>query len=211
MVEFSFKWPRVTNGAGSIRSVRLVATDAAGHGRDARSHGRDIHLRHVPVARAAVHPCRDVGLVVPGDSWKDLVNRGPGHRISGGGKLGKLHDSRKVLADGAVTSHAGAGFRIPHRRVRCRVGMARFTNQTEREVCLVAIWNRLLRRRMHRRVIGNVLYCRKLLGAHAQRQYEQSDSKRHAQHCGLPSRKKTIHGSPHRKFISCAAKPYYSP
>lgn len=103
-----------------------------------------VALADRPVASLACDSALHVHLVAEVNILRQLVNANPGNRVlvAGGGR--ELLDVRAVCLDGAMAGQAEALCGKTHDLARVRILVARSAVQSESQVRLVTIRNRLL-------------------------------------------------------------------
>src|ERR1700681_673098 len=87
-------------------------------------------------------------------SRNHFVNANPRDRLVGCSVLSDLLYGRFVLADGDVALHAFGGVGKSHQLARLRIGVALLAFQTEGQVLLVTVGDRLLGSGMRARIVG---------------------------------------------------------
>ena len=160
--------PRVAGDAKRRSVARLVAAEAAPHRRHARDLGHGVKLTDIAVARCALRPGLQMLAMRPSNAGSDLVHPHPGNGLPGFGKLRELHDCGLIFGNGGVAGHASPRCRKRHQISGIGIGVAHLALQSQRQVRLVAVGNRLLGRGMRPKIVEHLLPGRRrsLLGLH---------------------------------------------
>jgi len=153
------------------RIVRLMATDAARHRRNAGGLRHGIELGNVTMAHHALHASLQMLAVRPGNPRSDLIHAHPGNRLRSFGRSGERH-TRGVVAHNARRT----GWKR-HLTARIRIGVALLASQAEGDVSLMAVGDRLLWGELFREIVGHLLFGGCLLRSRAEHEKQQ----RHAQ------------------------------
>jgi hypothetical protein len=162
----------------------LVAGETYTHGCDAGRFGHPVHLRDLPVAHLAFHSSLQVFTMRPCNARENLVDAHPRDWLTGFGKRREFLDRGLVRGDRNMARHACAGGRKRHHVSGSWIGVTSRTGQAKCQMVFMAVGDRLFRRRVFDRVIGNFLFhfrgCIRLLGPGVRRQ-----AKRHREKCGV--------------------------
>ena len=158
--------PRVAGDAKRRSVARLVAAEAAPHRRHARDLGHGVKLTDIAVARCALRPGLQMLAMRPSNAGSDLVHPHPWNGLPGFGKLRELHDCGLIFGNGGVAGHASPRCRKRHQGSGIGIGVAHLALQSQRQVRLVAVGNRLLGRGMRPKIVEHLLPRRRrsLLG-----------------------------------------------
>jgi len=132
----------ITSGFGVIH---FVAAQTAIHGYDAGNFGHSCHFADLAMAGLALYPGFNMRTVGPRNAGKNGVNADPRNRLFGFRVFRKFLDGWSILGDGYVALHAFVGVREGHQFSRFRIAVAILAFQTEGEMLLVTVRNRLLR------------------------------------------------------------------
>ena len=153
--------------ANSWSGVEFVAIDADTHRGHARRLGHDRHVGNLAVARLTLYAGFQVFAVRPIHSRSESVNAHPRDGLSRFGQRGELLDRGFLGGNCGVAGHARARRRKSHQAARLRIGVAERALQTQCQVRLVAVHDRLGGWRMVGRIVGyffsRVRSCRRLL------------------------------------------------
>ena len=128
------------------RIVHRVATQANAHGRHAGRLGHRLHLGHLSMARLALDSRVQMLAVRPVYARKHLIDSNPRNGLARGRIRGELLDCRFLLANLMVAGHASRRRRIRHELSGRGIGVAARARQPQRQMRLVAVRDRLLRR-----------------------------------------------------------------
>ncbi len=149
--------PRMACNANRRSVMRLMATNAAPHGSNTRHLRHGIKLRYIAVAHCALHSRLHVRPVRPGHAGSHLIDPHPRYGLARLGELGEFDDRGLVFGDRGVARHAslrcGKGHLVP----RSGIGVAHLALQSKCKMGLVAVGNRLLRRRMWPEIVEHFL------------------------------------------------------
>jgi hypothetical protein len=164
----------LANGRGI---VEFVAVNADAHGRHARRLGYCTHFSDLAVARLALYTGLYVFAVRPIHTRSNRVNPHPRNGLIRLREGGEFLDGGFALRNDRVTGHAGAGRRESHQVAWLWICVAGLAFQTQCQVRLVAVGNRLHGWRVFGQVVGHVppgvRGAHRLLCLHAERQEQR--------------------------------------
>jgi len=155
LIDMHFRCPcRMTRGASCRCVVQRVAIETSDHCVHALHVGHHLHLADISVTHLTLHAGVQMSSMAPLHSRQDGINAHPGNR---GLRLVVRHqllDRRPVLAERSVALHAGGRSGEGHEPSTVGIRVAFRALQTQRQVRLVTIRKRLLRRgERHGRVV----------------------------------------------------------
>jgi hypothetical protein len=138
--------------------IHLVTTQTAVHGHHAGDLRHRRHLRYVSVARLTFYARHEMSAMGPIYSRDHFVNADPRDLLFGCRILRNLLYRGLVLRDGDVALHTFRRGRKSHELAGLGTGVALLAFQTECEMLLMAIRNRLLWRRVRARIVGHFIF-----------------------------------------------------
>ena len=150
----------MAGGADGGSVMRVVTTDAAGHGRDTGVLRRSFDLTDVAMAHGALHTGLQMSAMRPGNAGSHLIDAYPGNGLIRFCKFGQLHNRGPIVCDRSVAHHASARRRERHLIAGIGIRVAGLASHASRHVQPMAEGNWLLGRGMRRDVVRNFLLCR---------------------------------------------------
>lgn len=137
--------------------MNLMAVIAAVHCCYAGRFRHAIHLRDLPVTHLTFHSSLQVASVAPLHAGKKGVDTHPWNRLTRFRIFSELLNGGLVLGYRHVALHAGRSRREGHHPAGIRIHVAGCAGHSQREVCLMAIGQRLVRRRVRAWIVRHLL------------------------------------------------------
>jgi hypothetical protein len=135
----------MAGGASRLGIVQCVAIQASDHGIHAFYVGHYLHLAYVSVAHLTFHSSIQMCPMAPFHARQNGIDPHPGNRRFRFVIGGQFLNRGSIFAEGGMAFHARGRIGKCHQPSAIGIRVAPRALKPQRQMCLVAVWKRLLR------------------------------------------------------------------